>query len=167
MRYAFLNCLLTTTLSCVITSAEAAPKRSSHVSHANASEHVLTVASPGAVSSLVTSAARRHGVPVHLAHGVVRTESQYNCRARSSHGALGVMQVMPRTARSLGVYGNLLNCETSIDVGMRYLKEALEKSDNLCVGLSFYNTGLYAKPRCTSYGRKVLAHAREYQQGLN
>lgn len=50
----------------------------------------------------VNAAAEAAGVPPTIAHAVVRVESGYNPRARSSAGAIGIMQVLPRTARAMG-----------------------------------------------------------------
>lgn len=121
---------------------------------------------PRTIYALVTQYAERHGVPAHIAHGIVRTESQYNCQARSAHGALGIMQVLPRTARSVGVTGNLLTCENSLEAGMRYLKLALDITSDWCAALTLYNRGLYARPTCSDYARKVLRHATEYRAAL-
>jgi len=112
------------------------------------------------IRAIVTEKAKKHGVPVALAHGVVKVESRYNPNARNGihHG---LMQVSTRTARGLGCGSNLFNPHVNLDCGMRYLREALAKGGAGCAGISLYNLGTYAKPRCTSYGRKVLAHARE------
>lgn len=111
------------------------------------------------VAALITRSANRHGVPHHIAQAVAQVESGYRCNAVSSKGARGVMQVRPKTALEMGVTGNLLNCETSIEAGMRYLKVALNRPHSMCTNLSFYDRGLYARPACTPYGRKVLARA--------
>lgn len=111
------------------------------------------------VRALVVESARAHGVPAHIALGVVRVESGFRCSARNGH-AHGIMQIMPRTAASVGIRGNLLDCRTGLEAGMRYLRAALAKGGAGCAGISLYNRGLYARPLCTGYGRKVLAFAR-------
>ena len=67
-----------------------------------------------------------NGVPVALAHGVIRMESDFRCRAPTSRaGAVGIGQIKPATARSVGVSGiqpSLRNLEAS----MRYLRLALD-----------------------------------------
>ena len=108
------------------------------------------------ISSMVDHYAAKHGVPRHIAHGVVRVESGYRCGARNGPHR-GIMQVNPRTARGVGVYGNLLDCHTGLEAGMRYLRQALDRGGVGCAGIALYNMGTYAKPRCTAYGRKVLA----------
>jgi len=106
----------------------------------------------------VTRAALAHGVPPALAHGVVRVESNYRCHIRASDGlSSGIMQVRPGTARSVGVRGNLNNCASGLEAGMRYLRQALSAAHgDWCVAASLYNRGVGAGRRCTAYGRKVI-----------
>lgn len=109
----------------------------------------------------VTAYAHKHRVPPALAHGVVKVESRYNCGAvnRSSR-ATGIMQVLPRTAKGVGVHGNLRDCATGLEAGMRYLRQAYEKSGgDWCLSAHYYNAGLYARAKRSSYCRMVLAQA--------
>lgn len=112
----------------------------------------------GGIHQMVTSAAQRHGVPVRLAHGLIRVESGYNCRARNRSGAAGIGQLMPATARALGVR-NPMNCAQNLEAAMRYLRLALNRGGQGCAGLSLYERGTGARPTCTAYGRKVLRQA--------
>lgn len=105
----------------------------------------------------VKDAAKRHNVPQKLALAVADVESRFQCHARSSAGARGVMQVMPRTARGVGVHGNLFDCKVGAEAGMRYLSAIIRKHGVSCASISLYNRGSHAKPVCTAYGRKVLA----------
>lgn len=105
----------------------------------------------------VKDAARRHNVPQKLALAVADVESRFQCHARSSAGARGVMQVMPRTARGVGVHGNLFDCKVGAEAGMRYLSAIIRKHGVSCASISLYNRGSHARPVCTAYGRKVLA----------
>lgn len=115
-------------------------------------------ASSGSVHALVTEAALRHGVDPALAHAVATVESRYRCSAVGRAGELGVMQVKPATARSVGVTGNLRDCATGIEAGMRYLKQALARHGDGCGGISAYNMGIHRKASfCNGYGRKVMA----------
>jgi soluble lytic murein transglycosylase-like protein len=114
----------------------------------------------GGLRAMVTQIARQNGVPPHIAHGVVMVESRYNCGAYNRSGASGIMQVLPNTARSVGVHGSLRNCSNGITAGIKYLKLALNKGGYGCSGISLYERGLYARPGCTAYGRKVMAHAQ-------
>ncbi len=107
--------------------------------------------------SYITRAALRHGLNPRLLHAIVRVESGGNCHAVSYAGAVGVGQVKPATARSVGVYGNLKNCETGIEAAARYLKLAVQKGGSGCAGIGLYERGVGATPRCTAYARKVMA----------
>lgn len=106
----------------------------------------------------VTASAHKHGIPPALAHGVIRVESRYDCKARNPRSsATGLMQVLPRTARGVGVNGNLHDCSTNLEAGMRYLKQAyVAANGDWCAAASLFNRGTAASPICTSYGRKVI-----------
>lgn len=121
-------------------------------------------AADATVVRMVTEVAIAHGVPPALAHSVVKVESEYHCRARSKDGATGIMQTMPRTARSVGVTGNLRDCRTGLVAGMRYLKQAIDKHGVTCKGISAYNSGIGGKGHCTAYGRKVLRLMRQHNE---
>ena len=105
----------------------------------------------------VKDAAKRHNVPQKLALAVADVESRFQCHARSSAGARGVMQVLPRTARGVGVHGNLFDCRVGAEAGMRYLSAIIRKHGVSCASISLYNRGSHARLICTAYGRKVLA----------
>lgn len=107
--------------------------------------------------ALIHRAAERHGLPARLIAGVIRVESGGNCRARSRAGARGAMQVLPATARGVGVGGSLYDCATGIEAGTRYLARIVRRHGTGCSALSLYERGEAAQPRCTAYGRRVLA----------
>lgn len=114
------------------------------------------VAAPTSIHSMVTAAAQKHGIPVDFAHAVVKAESTYRCNAANG-GSIGIMQVKPATARSVGVTGNLRNCATGLEAGMRYLKQAIKIAGGAnCVAASLYNKGIYGSRTCTGYGRKIM-----------
>jgi soluble lytic murein transglycosylase-like protein len=116
----------------------------------------------GDLRAAVRKSALHHGVPPELAHGVASVESGYR-NVRSSDGlSMGIMQVRPSTARGVGVHGSQMVPANSIEAGMRYLAQALKKFGNWCVAASAFNRGLYARPRCTAYGRRVLALSRRH-----
>ena len=117
----------------------------------------FAVDSSDGIHGAVTAAAIAAGVPVNIAHAVVRMESGYNPRARSSSGAIGIMQVLPRTAAAMGE--NPYSVDGNLRAGMKYLALALRTSPNLCAAISGYNRGIAARPVCTDYGRRVLAMA--------
>jgi soluble lytic murein transglycosylase-like protein len=112
------------------------------------------------IYAMVTQAAERHGVPVALAHAIIKIESGYNCRARSRYGAVGIGQVLPSSARAEGVSGNLYECSTGLEASMRYLKHAVALYGDSCAAASAYNTGIFARGRCTGYGRRAMRLAQ-------
>lgn len=118
---------------------------------------------PEAVRGLVTAAAQAAGVPVAIAHAVIRTESRYNPRARGRAGEIGLSQLKLQTARGLGFRGSaaqLFDPATNLRFGMRYLRMALNRGGTGCAGVSLYQSGVYARPHCSNYGRRVLASTR-------
>jgi soluble lytic murein transglycosylase-like protein len=89
---------------------------------------------------LVHSAAVKAGLPPAFVESVAKTESAYNPGAVSPKGAIGVMQLMPDTARSLGADPHDL--EQNIDAGTRLLRELLLRYDGDVVkALAAYNAG--------------------------
>lgn len=118
---------------------------------------LLATPASASVRDIVKDAAKRHNVPQKLALAVADVESRFQCHARSSAGARGVMQVMPRTARGVGVHGNLFDCKVGAEAGMRYLSAIIKRHGVSCASISLYNRGSHARPVCTAYGRKVLA----------
>lgn len=115
------------------------------------------------IPSLVDTYAAKHGVPRNIAHAVIKMESGYRPNLRGAAGEYGLGQIMCQTARGEGFSGEcsrLLDPETNLNFSMAYLAKALAKGGPNCVGLTYYNAGLHAKPHCNSYGVKVAAMAR-------
>jgi hypothetical protein len=93
------------------------------------------------VPELLRAAAERHGVPYRLALSVARTESSLQHRVISGTGAMGVMQLMPDTARELGLT-DPFSIEQNVDGGVRYLKQLLTSyRGNVRRALAAYNAG--------------------------
>lgn len=99
-----------------------------------------TTSSPSAYDDLIARAAARHGVDADLVHAVVKAESSYNPRCRSSAGAIGLMQLMPGTARALGV-GDPWDAAQNLDGGVRYLRQQLDRFGEVDLALAAYNAG--------------------------
>jgi len=96
---------------------------------------------PEAMDKVIDAAAQRHGVDANLVRAVVRVESNFNPRAVSSKGAMGLMQLMPYTAKSLNV-GNAFDPNQNVDAGVRHLKRLLESyNGNVELSLAAYNAG--------------------------
>ena len=93
------------------------------------------------VSELVASIASRHDVEPLLVDSVIRVESNYNTYAISPKGALGLMQLIPTTARRFGV-SDTFAPEQNIEGGVRYLKYLMQlyKGDER-LALAAYNAG--------------------------
>jgi soluble lytic murein transglycosylase-like protein len=105
--------------------------------------------------------AKANGIPLDLAHAVVRHESGYNARATGKAGEVGLMQIKLATARGIGFRGSrqqLYDPETNIRWGMKYLGEAQRLAGgSQCGTLSRYNGGLGRKGLIRSYCKQVLA----------
>jgi soluble lytic murein transglycosylase-like protein len=90
---------------------------------------------------IILRAANRHEVDPALVKAIIMVESRYNPLAISKQGAKGLMQLMPRTARSLGVEDSF-NPEHNVNGGVKYLKQLLDEfDDNLKFALAAYNAG--------------------------
>lgn len=91
--------------------------------------------------SIIRAAASRYQLPESLVRAVVHTESNYNPRAVSRAGAMGLMQLMPRTARSLGVK-DAFDPAQSIHGGARYLRLLANRyGGDMVLVLAAYNAG--------------------------
>ncbi len=135
-------------------------------------EEVGRAAGGGDVRALVEQAARRRGLDPALVLAVVSVESGFRPEAVSPKGAQGLMQLMPRTAASLGVE-DALDPEQNLDAGVRHLEALLKLyGGNLTRALAAYNAGQGAVARhggvppyreTRDYVRRVLERYRAKQ----
>ncbi len=117
-------------------------------------------ASPDEVDQAITMAAARHNVDPNLVRAVIKVESNFNSNAVSRKGAMGLMQLMPATARELKVK-NPFDPEQNVDAGVRHLKYLLENyGGDVNLTLAAYNAGEGAVAR--SAGVPRFAETQDY-----
>jgi soluble lytic murein transglycosylase-like protein len=118
-------------------------------------------------TDLIEQAAYRYQVDAKLVHAVIQTESAYNSTAQSPAGAVGLMQLMPDTARRFGVTDRN-DPDQNIEGGTRYLKHLITMfNPNLDLAVAAYNAGENAVirynnsippyPETQNYVKQVLA----------
>jgi soluble lytic murein transglycosylase-like protein len=122
------------------------------------------------IASNVQKAASKYNLPPELINAVIRAESNFKVRAISSAGARGLMQLMPATAKELGVE-NSFDIEQNIDGGARYLRKMLDRfGGNVRKALAAYNAGpgtvikyngRVPYPETRQYVRRVLRFSRQ------
>jgi soluble lytic murein transglycosylase-like protein len=122
---------------------------------------------------LISQSAARYGIDPAILHGLIQQESGFDPNATSSAGAMGLTQLMPGTASSLGV-SNPKNPAEAVEGGARYLSQLMgEFGGNTSEALAAYNAGPgavkqyggippYAETQ--SYVTKVLGYAEAFRQ---
>ena len=122
--------------------------------------------------NIIVLAAERHQVEPALVMAIIQAESRYDPNAVSEKGARGLMQLMPGTAKSLGVE-NIFDPLQNIDAGVRYLKRLILRfKGNWKLALAAYNAGVYNVirhggvppfPSTRIYVRRVIAYYQRYK----
>ena len=119
--------------------------RTDEGSPAESQDPVPTIAVSAALAGktaydpIIERAATRHDVDARLVKAVIQVESAFQPRARSSKGAMGLMQLMPTTARQYSAR-NLYDPASNIEAGTKHLKRLLDEFD-LPLALAAYNAG--------------------------
>jgi soluble lytic murein transglycosylase-like protein len=93
----------------------------------------------GSFDSLFKAAAQKEGIDEHLVEAVAEAESGFRPEAVSKAGAIGLMQLMPATARALGV--NPFDPVANVTGGVKYLKNMLDRFGSVPLALAAYNAG--------------------------
>jgi soluble lytic murein transglycosylase-like protein len=116
--------------------------------------------SPQDIEAAIDQAASRHNVDPNLVRAVIKVESNFNPNAVSRKGAMGLMQLMPQTARQLRV-ANPFDPQQNVDAGVRHLKQLMESyGGDVKLTLAAYNAGPGAVAR--SAGVPHFAETRNY-----
>jgi hypothetical protein len=120
---------------------------------------------------LIDRVSRELSLDRNLIHAVVRVESAYDPEAVSRAGAVGLMQLMPATAKRYGVR-NSYNPNQNVYAGVLHLRNLIQQFNDVVLALAAYNAGENAVieygykvppyPETQSYVRKVLTFYRQY-----
>lgn len=133
-------------------------------------ESTPTVEDPqGSVDSYIKEVAARYGMSAELVAAVIEAESEFNPRAVSRRGAQGLMQLMPKTAATLGV-DDPFDPRENIEAGVRHLRALMDRfGNNVPLALAAYNAGEVAviKHRGVPPYRETRAYVNRIMKKLN
>lgn len=148
-------------------------KQNSQISLQNALTEATAVqantqpASKSQILNVVSQISKKHGVDDKLVQALIKQESGFNPKAKSKAGAMGLMQLMPATAKNLGVK-DPYNTVQNVEGGVKYLKSMLNKyNGNVILALAAYNAGPGAVdkysgvppyPETQNYIKNILAN---------
>jgi soluble lytic murein transglycosylase-like protein len=119
------------TLKKALEQMKGASQNTSATSYANKSQ----------LLGMINQVAQKHGVDEKLVQALIKQESGFNPNAKSKTGAMGLMQLMPSTAKSLGVT-DAYNPAQNVEGGVKYLKSMLNRyNGNIVLALAAYNAG--------------------------
>jgi soluble lytic murein transglycosylase-like protein len=97
-------------------------------------------------AEIIDRVAREQNVDARLVRAVIQVESAYNVRARSKKGAMGLMQLMPATARQYAVR-DPYDPKSNIEAGIKHLRSLLDRLPSVKLALAAYNAGEAAVQR--------------------
>ncbi len=125
----------------VATAPERKPEKPSAVTLNSSRQPPSESLSPAEIDRIVEDAAARHHVDPNLVRAVIKVESNFNPSAVSRKGAMGLMQLMPATARKFNV-SNPFDPRQNVDAGVQHLKRLLDNfGGNVGLTLAAYNAG--------------------------
>ena len=108
---------------------------------ANAIQANTKSATKSQILNVINQIADKHGVDEKLVQALIKQESGFNPKAKSKAGAMGLMQLMPSTAKNLGVK-DPYNVVQNVEGGVKYLKSMLNRyNGNVILALAAYNAG--------------------------
>ena len=142
-----------------LVAAVSAPVFARDNAHPTLAAHALPLPVPSYLAEIINEAAQTHGVDPNLVAAVCFKESRYNPNAVSRIGAEGIMQLKPKTARSLGVMDSF-DARQNVMGGTKYLRKLLDRfKGDVDLALAGYNAG---PERVAKEGVNATAEATEY-----